>query len=108
MMNLTSWVREASLKVDLLRVLADEITLDGEVQRGVQEIGQGWLVRAVRGPDGNPRHKPVGPNGYLFDQDAEEFILERVTGKIEVSWKNVGRAREFLEAAGLDPARFGA
>jgi hypothetical protein len=54
------------------------VLLDGVIQRGVQEVDtlNGSIVRGVVGADGH----------FVFDPVAEDFVLETVSGKVEIEW----------------------
>jgi hypothetical protein len=67
-----------------------DVLLDGEVQRYVQacDIGEGWVERCQIGPNGRP----------AFDHVKGEFIIDRLTGKIEVTWTNDEAVRRWMKA----------
>lgn len=81
--------------------LVVEVHLDGEIQRGVNTVNltQGTVYRGYRGELLTGRQQKLD-SGYVWDPDADDFVMETVKGDVYVIWRDLDKAREWLAKHG--------
>lgn len=64
------------------------VMLNGVVQRGVcaADPVDGWVERGYQGPFFKD-HQWRSAGGFVFDTDADDFVIERVEGRVEAYTK---------------------
>lgn len=81
--------------------LVGQVFLDGEEQSGVSQINltQGTIVRGYRGELFEFCQVKTS-SGYVFDTEADDFVLEVVEGEIRIVWTDQKEARAWLAKHG--------
>lgn len=76
------------------------ITLDGVEQHYVTafNIAEGWLERGFTGEPVGKHQIKMRQTGCVFDTKANDYVFERVTGKVEATWKDRDLAQRWLNA----------
>jgi hypothetical protein len=79
-----------------------KVMLDDVEQVGVTAVDftNCTVTRGKRGEPG-PNQRAIGKNGFIFDTTIDDFVLETVTGKIEVTWRDDMWAKKWLAFHGI-------